>query len=210
MPAIDRTGGFPEHNGANVTYNWRKLRRLFIHNVLHADDTPHRIALGLAIGIFIGLTPTVGFQMVIAVAAALRANKVVCIPMVWITNPVTLIPIYALCHKLGAGLLGTSAATPGAAEHISDPMRQVHTFGLTRLFEFAFWKELSLGLTRAGAELWVGCLFAGFIAAAVTYLVSRRGVTAYRVRRNARIQARALRRSARQFTRGIRAREPTA
>ena len=82
--------------GACVTAIWRKSRRFIVHRVLHADDTPHRIALGVAAGLFIGLTPTVGFQMVLAVAlaAALRANKVVCIPMVWITNPFTIIPIY--------------------------------------------------------------------------------------------------------------------
>ena len=76
---------------------WRRTRRFLIVKVLHANDTPHRIALGIAIGVFIGLTPTVGLQMIIALAlaTALRANKVVCIPMVWITNPVTLVPIYS-------------------------------------------------------------------------------------------------------------------
>ena len=27
---------------------WKRLKNFFIHRVLHVDDTPHRIALGVA------------------------------------------------------------------------------------------------------------------------------------------------------------------
>ena len=58
-------------------YIIRRLRRFFIYRVLHVDDTPHRIALGIAVGIFITWTPTIGMQMILTVliSALVGANK---------------------------------------------------------------------------------------------------------------------------------------
>ena len=72
------------------------IKKFVIHKILHIDDTPHRLALGVALGVFIGWTPTIGFQsaLVILMALIFKANKVVGLPFVWISNPFTLIPIY--------------------------------------------------------------------------------------------------------------------
>ena len=85
-----------------------KSRRFVFHNMLHCDDPPHRIALGVAIGMFFTLTPFIGVQMVLVVGAAwlLRANKVVGIPLVWISNPATFVPIFYPCYVIGRTLLG--------------------------------------------------------------------------------------------------------
>ena len=48
---------------------WTSPGRL-AQRVLTLDDTPHSIALGTAIGMFVGLTPTVGIQMVVVLAVA--------------------------------------------------------------------------------------------------------------------------------------------
>ena len=62
----------------------RRIRRFIIHNILHADDPPHRLALGVAIGMFMTFTPTVGVQSILVALTAwvLRANKLVGMPMV--------------------------------------------------------------------------------------------------------------------------------
>lgn len=64
-------------------------------------------------GVFWGLTPTVGFQtpLVLGAWAALRAlgwpsSLVQTIAWTWIDNPVTILPIYYLCHVTGQILLG--------------------------------------------------------------------------------------------------------
>mgnify|MGYP001008765280 CR=1 FL=1 len=41
--------------------------RFFLHQVLHCDDSPHRLALGAALGTLVAFTPTIGFQMAIVV-----------------------------------------------------------------------------------------------------------------------------------------------
>ncbi|MEZ4484243.1 MAG: DUF2062 domain-containing protein [Syntrophotaleaceae bacterium] len=67
---------------------------------------------GFALGIFIGMTPTFGMQMVIAVflAMILEENKIAAAVGVWITNPLTAPFIYALEYESGRLLLGLDYA----------------------------------------------------------------------------------------------------
>lgn len=61
----------------------------------------------VACGLFGAFLPIPG-QMVIAgiMAILLRANLPVTIGLVWITNPVTIPPIFYACYRLGCYLLG--------------------------------------------------------------------------------------------------------
>ena len=198
----------------DLTAIWRKSRRFIIHRVLHADDTPHRIALGIGIGIFVGLTPTIGLQMIIAgaMAVALRANKLVCIPMVWITNTVTLVPIYAACFSLGNALMGQGAAKGGgvAVGHIQSLAAETQAGPLSRILTLSFWQDLVMGITRVGAELWLGCLIVAVVGGALAYSLSRWGVVTYRERHESRLKARRLRRSRKRFPGRVAARGTSA
>lgn len=198
----------------DLTAIWRKYRRFIIHRVLHADDTPHRIALGIGIGIFVGLTPTVGFQMIIAgaIAVALRANKLVCIPMVWITNPVTLVPIYAACFSLGNALISQGPARGGdaAVGHLQNLAAETQAAPVSQILELSFWRELAVGITRVGAELWLGCLIVAVVGAVMAYSLSRWGVVKYRERHQSRLKARHLRRSRKRYTSRVAARGTSA
>ncbi|MDD2604325.1 MAG: DUF2062 domain-containing protein [Desulfobacterales bacterium] len=71
---------------------------------------PREIARGFAVGIFVGFTPTLGAQMLIAVplAALLKSNKLAAAAGVWITNPVTVPFIYGLTYLVGSQLTGLS------------------------------------------------------------------------------------------------------
>ena len=63
--------------------------------------------LAVALGIFCAFIP-VPFQMLIAAAAAvwIRVNILVAVPMVWLSNPVTMGPMYYFCYLVGAEILG--------------------------------------------------------------------------------------------------------
>ena len=86
----------------------RRARRYVVHDILHADDPPHRLSMGIAIGMFITFTPTVGIQMLLNVFLCwlCRANKLVGLPIVWISNPATLVFIYTGCYWVGVEILG--------------------------------------------------------------------------------------------------------
>lgn len=86
---------------------WFGSPRRWLRAVLLLDDTPHSIALGTAIGMFLAFTPTVGLQMVLVgiVAVLTRRlfhfNRLAALLMVYITNPLTIVPIYWACYRLG-------------------------------------------------------------------------------------------------------------
>ena len=95
-----------------------RARKFLAQKVLHTDDSPHTIALGASLAMLVAISPLIGLQTVIAVglAALFRANKAICIPIVWIvTNPFTFLPIYGACYKLGQLVVGDPTAHQGAA-----------------------------------------------------------------------------------------------
>lgn len=187
---------------------WKRSRFFVYKHVLHADDSPHRIALGAALGMLVGLSPTVGFQMVIAIALAtlLRANKAVCVPVVWITNPLTALPIYGACWELGHTLTRVPAAGDGShfAMELAALTRHTGQGIWSRLFQAEFWSDLFRIMFEFGVELWVGCLVVGVIAGIVTYFATRWGVTEYRQRRRVRKIHRNIRRERIQKARSCR------
>lgn len=171
---------------------WLKARRILAHRVLHADDTAHSIALGTGVAMFVAFLPLVGFQTVIAVgiAALLRANKVVCIPIVWITNVFTMVPIYGACLALGRFVLSKSGPSEELA--VLATLESTPTAGI---LELAYWQAALQRTLEVGAELWVGCFIVATVTSVASYFFARWGVSAYRERRRQRILRRNLRRS---------------
>ncbi|MCP4980347.1 MAG: DUF2062 domain-containing protein [Gammaproteobacteria bacterium] len=64
-------------------------------------------SMAVALGLFCAFIP-VPFQMLIAatLAVVIRANILVAVPMVWISNPVTMGPMFYFCYLIGAEILG--------------------------------------------------------------------------------------------------------
>ena len=74
--------------------------------------TPREIALGFALGIFLGFSPTMGVQMIIAafVASLFKWSKISAMIGVQLTNPVTAPVIYGLTYMVGVKVLGMENA----------------------------------------------------------------------------------------------------
>lgn len=167
---------------------WAKARHLVVHRILRLDDTPHRIAFGVFLGFVVGATPTIGFQMIIYVAFAtlLRANKVSGILPVWMSNPITAVPLYYTNWRIGQFLLtGELSNSDATKEAISRMMGGVSSeLGFVdRMMSAAFWSDVFDLFVSMGAELWVGSFFVGFVLGVPAYWAAYRGVIAYRARR---------------------------
>lgn len=122
------------------------------------DDLWHinrrSISLGLAIGLFCAFLP-IPMQMILAavLAIAMRANFVLSVVAVWITNPFTITPIYYFCYRLGRFLL---AQEPNGG------------------FQFEWtinW--FTSGLTEVWQPLALGCLTISCVSALSGYLLIR-------------------------------------
>jgi uncharacterized protein (DUF2062 family) len=77
---------------------------------LKIRGTPREIALGTALGLFVAMSPTMGFQMAIAIpiAALFKWNKLAAATAVWVSNPITAPFIYGPTYFVGAKLSGMS------------------------------------------------------------------------------------------------------
>jgi len=162
-------------------YLWKQLRDFFIYRVLHVDDTPHRIALGVAIGMFITWTPTVGFQMILTVLVCwlLRANKAVGVPFVWISNPLTVVPIYYPNYVVGCSLMGGDYGDFDFIEAITRELPGSWWGKMT-----AWWTNMGNALWHVFVPLWVGSVLVGLLIGAATYPLIYYAVVAYRKHRH--------------------------
>ncbi len=108
----------------------------------------------LALGIFVGCLP-LPFHMAIvaAIAVVLRINLVVGVLATWISNPLTVTPIFVAAYYLGAWMLG-QPTQPLTVELSLD------------------W--LLSGLANVWKPLWTGSLVIATLAAGITYLVMDR------------------------------------
>ncbi len=69
---------------------------------------PHEIALGMAIGVFIGITPTIPFHTILAVSLAVlvRGSKLAAALGVWVSNPLSIPVFYYGSYRIGQLVLG--------------------------------------------------------------------------------------------------------
>lgn len=67
----------------------------------------HSCANAVAVGLFCAFIP-LPTQMIIAafLAIVFRANILIAIPLVWITNPITIPPFFYFCYRVGIFVLG--------------------------------------------------------------------------------------------------------
>jgi hypothetical protein len=82
---------------------WRFLKYYFIR-FKRLQGNPHALAGGTAIGVFVGLTPTMPFHTLLIVFLSLlsRSSAVAGIIISWIVcNPLTYLPIYYLAAVIG-------------------------------------------------------------------------------------------------------------
>lgn len=138
---------------------WRKLIR-FVHRALRSRASPREVAGGLALGLVINFTPTLGFQIPLAISlsALFRVNPLAALAGIQITNPLTAPFVYAVTYRVGTWLLGER----------------------DRTFQ---WRELdAMDLIRAGMALWVGGLALGGAFALLAYFVVLRLLTRRRMR----------------------------
>lgn len=72
----------------------------------------HSVSRAMAIGLFWALIP-MPMQMLAAASCALpaRANLPIAVGLVWLTNPLTMPPVFYCTYKLGAWLMDTPAVS---------------------------------------------------------------------------------------------------
>ncbi|HUV38394.1 MAG TPA: DUF2062 domain-containing protein, partial [Planctomycetota bacterium] len=158
------------------------------------DDTPHSIAMGVAVGLFVGLTPTVGVQMLLVVLVSLfiRCNRTVGCALVWLTNPLTMVPVYFFNYMVGTWVLRIQPVS-------------IEVFGhkITDAFHHVYWHERLVAMVRAMGRLaidvagpmWLGSVVVSVVLAVPAYFFVKWGVVTYRRAHQRRLEAALARQS---------------
>lgn len=96
----------PDHKKIRDHKHLRVFGKL-LHNPALWHMNRHSVAKGFAVGLFFAWVP-VPFQMVLGAGAAIffRANLPLSVVVVWITNPLTIPPMFYGAYKVGAFLMG--------------------------------------------------------------------------------------------------------
>jgi uncharacterized protein (DUF2062 family) len=141
-----------------IKYHWLKFRRL--------QGEPRSVALGAALGVFIGVTPTIPFHTALALSLAplLRVSVVAAYMGIWVSNPVTWVPQYLLAYEVGRYLLFPGQYPLCLPDHTD-------------------FSSFMCILWRGGLALQVGGLLIALPSAILTYFVTHWAVKRYRQRR---------------------------
>jgi uncharacterized protein len=141
-------------------YHWLKFLRL--------QEDPRKIAGGMALGVFIGITPTIPFHMVgaLTLAALLRLSPVTAIIGIQVGNPLTVPALYLGAYKVGRFLL-----------HRGKPLVFPETFS------FKAWLDV---LWQGGIALQVGGVILAIPPAIAAYFLTLWGVRRYQRRKTAK------------------------
>lgn len=137
----------PDHDKIRNHPQLNKLFGTLLHdpNLLHLNR--RSISGAFFIGVFWAFIP-MPFQMVPAAALAIffRTNLPLAIGLVWITNPLTMPPIFYFCYKVGTWVLST-------------PIQAV---------DFAMdWHWFSTELSHIWAPFLLGCLIVATVASII-------------------------------------------
>ena len=122
---------------------YKRFVRISTKKVLSNHQwSPHSIAMGMAIGLFWGIGPTFGFQLIPALLISLkfRYNKLMTILGVFASNPLTILPIYLFNFWIGSIILNHWGSTEVSEfkfflEHLSwDAIMKLGKYNLITFF----------------------------------------------------------------------------
>lgn len=126
-------------------------RLVLAPNLWHLNK--RSVSGAFAVGLFCAFIP-VPFQMVLAIAGALlfRVNLPIAVALVWITNPITMPPIFYFAYLVGTWILDT-------------PVMEI---------EFALTMEwLTTGLSAIWQPFLLGCLVCAVVSAVIGFIIIR-------------------------------------
>lgn len=83
-------------------FSWNSIKS-FCNNLLSLKGKPTKIAMSLALGIFIGIFMPMGFQLIFIIPLTMffNLNVIIASTATFITNPITVLPIYFAIIKTG-------------------------------------------------------------------------------------------------------------
>jgi len=173
-------------NRQTVKFLFKPAVEFIKFRILHVDDSPHRIALGVGLGFFVGFLPVIGFHMILALLMSfiVKANKAISVLATFICNPFSIVPMFVASYFLGRKLLFFYDQNQTATTEEIYAVLSSLSFGnvITHFGTSQFWTQIGPLFGRMGIELCIGCVVLGAVSGMSGYLVTYRFIVWYRKR----------------------------
>ncbi|UVE19227.1 DUF2062 domain-containing protein [Pseudomonas sp. LS44] len=139
----------------------------FLGSLMHDPNlwhlNRHSVSRAMAVGLFAAFIP-IPMQMLLAATLALpvRGNLPISVGLVWLTNPITMPPVFYCTYKLGAWVMQV-------------PAGQISTQvwpRISRFFDEPSWELIQLMWKPILQPFLVGSIVCGLLAALVGYVLT--------------------------------------
>jgi len=169
----------------------RPILRFVKFRVLHVNDSPQRMARGIAAGFFVAYLPPFGLHIPLAflMAQLIRANKALAVIAVWLSNPLTFAILYYPSYRLGRVVSSFFRPKPQVElDQIEAMISQTFSLShmLSNFFTADYWKQAAEVFAKVGLETLIGGIILGVLVALVGYWISYYFIIGYRTRQQQR------------------------
>ncbi len=174
---------------------WRRAINYIGYRLKRLPDTPHKIALGFAIGAFVCFTPFFGLHFFIAAFFAwlLRGNMVAALTGTFFGNPVTFPIIATVSYRFGLWIMDYSRSDTAWQKIRAGFNNASHTLwsNVKSLFGYgpSTWDGMVEFFNTVMVPYLVGGILPGFVTATAIYFATKPAVRVYQNRRKGRIMA---------------------
>ena len=169
--------------------------RIQCQRIILSHHSPHAVAAGVSLGIFIAMLPLYGVQMVLSalLATLFRFNRPAAVLTVWVSNPMTIPFLLWISYEVGTFSMTLSFdPSPETARRFKVVGAVIEQFKWAHFFSWM--GDVARALFGLGTNVLVptlvGCLMMGVISASATYPVCYWLVNRYRKLRERRARAR--------------------
>jgi uncharacterized protein (DUF2062 family) len=134
-----------------------------VHAVLRLNDRPSRIALALAVGVFIGCTPFYGLQTLLSLGLAMlfHLNKAATVTGAWLILPWLAPFVYGFALHVGGLIVPDTGG--GDAVAVTELLRTSSSLSAANVLRL---------LQDVSVALLIGTAVVGAVAAVVTYVLA--------------------------------------
>ncbi len=136
-----------------------RFLKLIYLKLFRINDTPQKIALGVGIGVFLGILPGAGPIAAIFTALVLRVNRAAAFLGSLLTNTWTSVATFFLSIKIGSGIMGID-------------WQVVHSKWMQFLKDFKFANLFKLATLEIILPVIIGYFVISFCLGIVAYLIT--------------------------------------
>jgi uncharacterized protein (DUF2062 family) len=167
---------------------WRRVVEYLVHRLRRLPDSPHKISLGIACGVFTSFSPFFGLHIIVAMGLAwiLRGNVLASAIGTFFGNPITFPFIAYISLEVGRWLTGAGGTSDfgviarsfaNAAEGVWLTTKSFFGYGPSS------WDRLAAFFYDLFLPYLIGGIIPGLIGGVLAYYLSRPLVRAYQTRR---------------------------